>query len=94
LLDRLRRGVTAEAVDAMTEIAGIIGKMNHVSAAIPAAVEEQSATTRSIAASIQGVASATAETAQAMAEVVEVDWRRVGRNRGTADDAPPIRPTT
>jgi methyl-accepting chemotaxis protein len=66
------RGVTADAVGAMTEIAGIIGRMDEVAAAISAAVEEQSVTTRSIAASIQEVSSATAETAQAMANVVVV----------------------
>jgi methyl-accepting chemotaxis protein len=64
------RGVTADAVGAMTEISGIIGKMDEVAAAISAAVEEQSITTREIASSIQAVSGATAETAQAMARVV------------------------
>ena len=49
------RGATEETIGAMTEISGIIGKMNEVSAAISAAVEEQSATTREIAASMQAV---------------------------------------
>jgi methyl-accepting chemotaxis protein len=66
------RGVTGDAVGAMTEIGGIIGKMDEVAAAISAAVEQQSVTTREIASSIQAVSGATAETAQAMARVVEV----------------------
>ena len=66
------RGATGDAVGAMTEIGGIIGKMDEVAAAISAAVEQQSVTTREIAASIQAVSGATAQTAQAMAHVVEV----------------------
>jgi methyl-accepting chemotaxis protein len=66
------RGVTGDAVGAMTEIGAIIGKMDEVSAAIAAAVEEQSVTTREIAGSIQAVSSATAGAAQAMAKVVSV----------------------
>jgi methyl-accepting chemotaxis protein len=65
------RGATGDAVGAMTEIGGIIGKMDEVAAAIAAAVEEQSVTTREIASSIQAVSGATAETAHAMARVVE-----------------------
>ena len=66
------RGATGDAVSAMTEIGGIIGKMDEVAAAISAAVEQQSATTREIASSIQAVSGATAQTAQAMSHVVEV----------------------
>jgi methyl-accepting chemotaxis protein len=66
------RGATGDAVSAMTEIGGIIGKMDEVAAAISAAVEQQSATTREIASSIQAVSGATAQTAQAMTHVVEV----------------------
>jgi methyl-accepting chemotaxis protein len=49
------RGATTDAVAAMTEIGGIIGKINEVSSAIAAAVEQQSATTHEIAASVQAV---------------------------------------
>ncbi len=66
------RGATGEAVGAMSEIGGIIGKMNEVAAAISAAVEQQSTTTREIASSIQAVSGATAQTAQAMTHVVDV----------------------
>ncbi len=73
------RTATSEAVTAMAEIGGIIGKINEVSAAIAAAVEEQNATTHEIAASVQAVSNATAGTAQAMEHVV-----LVADNAGTA----------
>ena len=66
------RTATSDAVTAMAEIGGIIGKINEVSAAIAAAVEEQNATTHEIAASVQAVSNATAGTAQAMEHVVPV----------------------
>jgi methyl-accepting chemotaxis protein len=65
------RAATAEAVAAMTEIDSIIGKLNEVSAAISAAVEEQSTTTREISHRVQAVSAATAGTAQAMVQVVD-----------------------
>jgi methyl-accepting chemotaxis protein len=64
------RGATDNTVAAMNEISAIIGRMGEVSAAIAAAVEEQSATTREIAGSIQAVAGSTAQTAQAMDNLV------------------------
>ena len=66
------RTATSDAVTAMAEIGGIIGKINEVSAAIAAAVEQQNATTHKIAASVQAVSNATAGTAQAMEHVVSV----------------------
>jgi methyl-accepting chemotaxis protein len=66
------RSATDEAVGAMGEIGGIIGRMNEVAAAISAAVEQQSTTTREIASAIQAVSGATAQTAQAMTHVVDV----------------------
>jgi methyl-accepting chemotaxis protein len=66
------RNATSEAVAAMSEIGSIIGKMDEVSAAISAAVEQQSATTQEIAANVQAVSSATGTTAQAMEHVVSV----------------------
>jgi methyl-accepting chemotaxis protein len=66
------RTATAEAVAAMTEIGSIIGKMDEVSAAIAAAVEQQSVTTREIAGSVQAVSGATAASAGAMEHVVGV----------------------
>jgi methyl-accepting chemotaxis protein len=73
------RTATSDAVTAMAEIGGIIGKINEVSAAIAAAVEQQNATTHEIAASVQAVSNATAGTAQAMEHVV-----LVADNAGTA----------
>jgi methyl-accepting chemotaxis protein len=66
------RTATADAVAAMTEIGSIISKMDEVSAAIAAAVEQQSATTREIAGSVQAVSGATAASARAMEHVVGV----------------------
>ena len=66
------RIATTEAVAAMTEIGTIIGKMDEVSAAIAAAVEQQSATTREIAGSVQAVSGATATSANAMEHVVRI----------------------
>jgi len=66
------RTATGEAVGATDEIRLIVGKLDEVSAAISAAVEQQSATTREIADSVQIVSTATADTARAMAEVVAV----------------------
>ncbi len=66
------RGATDDAVAAMGEITGIIRKIDEVSVAISSAVEQQSATTRSIAASVQVVSGATVETARAMEHVVQV----------------------
>ncbi|HEX3993972.1 MAG TPA: methyl-accepting chemotaxis protein [Acetobacteraceae bacterium] len=66
------RSATSDAVTAMAEIGGIIGKINEVSSAIAAAVEQQNATTHEIAASVQAVSGATAGTASAMEHVVMV----------------------
>jgi hypothetical protein len=66
------RTATADAVAAMTEIGSIISKMDEVSAAIAAAVEQQSATTREIAGSVQAVSGATAASARAVEHVVGV----------------------
>lgn len=65
------RRATAETVAAMADIGSIIGRMGEVSAAIAAAVEEQSVTVREIAHSIQGVAGSTAQAANAMTQVVD-----------------------
>ncbi|HTW26113.1 MAG TPA: methyl-accepting chemotaxis protein [Acetobacteraceae bacterium] len=69
------RLATAETVAVMNEIGDIIGKMGEVSAAISAAVEEQSITTREIASSIQTVTASTGDAARAMATVVDVAQR-------------------
>ena len=66
------RSATEEAVRAMTEITGVIGRIEEASVAISAAVEEQSVTTHEIASRVQAVSAATAQTAQAMEQVVVV----------------------
>lgn len=66
------RGATVDAVAAMSEISGIIGRIDEVSVAISAAVEEQTVTTREIAVSVQAISGATAQTAQAMGQMVGV----------------------
>jgi methyl-accepting chemotaxis protein len=66
------RSATADAVAAMTEIGTIIARMDEVSAAIAAAVEQQSASTRDIAGSVQAVSGATRASASAMEHVVGV----------------------
>ncbi len=71
----------------MNEIGSIIGRMGEVSTAISAAVEQQSATTREIAASIEGVAGSTAQAAQAMGHVVEVADRAGDTSRNILADA-------
>jgi methyl-accepting chemotaxis protein len=49
------RSATRDALAAMGEISGIIGRIDEVSVAISAAVEEQSVTTREIAQCAGGV---------------------------------------
>jgi methyl-accepting chemotaxis protein len=66
------RGATDATIAAMTEIGGMIGEMDSVSTAIAAAVEQQSATAREIAANVQAVTTATVRSAQAMGHVVVV----------------------
>ena len=65
------QSATEDAVTAMGQIGGIITKMEHVSAAIASAVEEQGVTTRAIATSVQSVASSLDTTAQSMHQVVD-----------------------
>jgi methyl-accepting chemotaxis protein len=83
------RVATNEAVAAMADIGGIIGRINDVSAVIAAAVDQQSATASEIASSVQKVASATAGTAHAMDQVVGVAAEAGGISRdvltGAAD---------
>ena len=64
------REASHDAIAVMDRVASIIGKMDEVTAAIAATVEEQSATTREIAASIQMVAAETDRTVGAMQAVV------------------------
>jgi methyl-accepting chemotaxis protein len=66
------RTAAEEAVAAMNDINSIIRRIDEVSVTISAAVEEQSATTREIAASVQAVSDATSMAANAMEHVVGV----------------------
>lgn len=84
------RGATESAVSAMTEIGGIIRRIDEVSVAIAAAVEEQSVATREIAASVQEVSNATGQTAQAMEHVVQVGEGAYGASRDVQSGAASI----
>jgi methyl-accepting chemotaxis protein len=84
------RTATAGAVTAMAEFGGIIGKMDEVTAAISAAVEEQSATTREIATSVQAVTGVTGHTADAMQHVVQAADRAGGLSREVLNGATEI----
>ena len=84
------RAATSDAVAAMSEIGGIIGQMDQVSAAISAAVEQQNATTKEIAASVQAVSGATASTANAMEHVVTVADKAGGISRDVLSGAAEI----
>ena len=64
------RIATEATIEAMTEIGGMIARMEEVSTAIAAAVEQQSVATREIASSIQTVTGATMLSAQSMGQVV------------------------
>jgi methyl-accepting chemotaxis protein len=66
------RGATEATVTAMSEIGVMIGRMDEVAAAMAAALEEQTATTREIAAGVHDVSNATARSAEAMGDVVTV----------------------
>ena len=66
------RGATAQTIGVMGRVTEIVGRMDKVSTAIAAAVEEQSITVREIAASVQGVSGSTTQAASAMENVVVV----------------------
>jgi methyl-accepting chemotaxis protein len=70
------RASTAEAVQAMDDVAHSIGRMDAVTGTIAAAVEQQGVATRQIASTVQSVTSATEQTTQAMQRLT-----------GVADDA-------
>jgi methyl-accepting chemotaxis protein len=76
------RDATQTTIAAVGEIGRIIGQMDDVSAAISSAVEQQSATTRDIAANVQAVSIATARSSRAMDHVVQV-----ANQAGTASQA-------
>jgi methyl-accepting chemotaxis protein len=75
------RSATRDALAAMGEISGVIGRIDSVSVAIAAAVEQQSKTTQQIAASVQAVSGATTQTVRSMDHVVEVA-AQAGRTSG------------
>jgi methyl-accepting chemotaxis protein len=66
------RTATGEAIVVMADVGEIIGKLNDVALVIAAAVEEQSATTREIAANVQQVSAAGQQASEAMMKVVDV----------------------
>jgi methyl-accepting chemotaxis protein len=66
------RGVTQATIVAMTEIGGMIGRIDEVSSTIAASVEEQSVSAREIAMRVKAVSDATVRSAEAMGQVVLV----------------------
>ncbi|MDR3539013.1 MAG: HAMP domain-containing methyl-accepting chemotaxis protein [Acetobacteraceae bacterium] len=66
------RTTTEEAVQAMAEVGQAIARMDAVTGAIAAAVEQQSATSRQIADNVQSVSDATQRTTQAMDAVTSM----------------------
>jgi methyl-accepting chemotaxis protein len=60
------QSATGDAVSAIDSIAGVIGQINEISAAISAAVEEQMAAVREIGRNTADVAAATSEVSQAI----------------------------
>ncbi len=64
------RSAADSAIQTMNEIGGTIGRMEEVSTAIAAAVEQQSVATREIASSIHMVTGATAQSTGSMVQVV------------------------
>ncbi len=66
------RLATGDAVQAVREVTGAIGRVDEVATVIAAAVEQQGAATQEIVASVQRVARATEDATQAMREVSEV----------------------
>ena len=78
---RMVHVAASSAVTAMNEVGEIVRRIDEVSTAIAASVEEQSVATREIAASVQDVSQATRQAAQAMARVVEVGQSAHGVSR-------------
>ena len=66
------RASTGEAVGAVHEVCAVIARIDEVATVIASAVEEQGATTRDIAASVQAMTIATHQTTDAMRDVTKV----------------------
>lgn len=62
---------SSESIDAMREITGMIGEINHVASSIAAAVTEQSQATQGIAENVQQVAQGTAHASESIGIVNE-----------------------
>jgi methyl-accepting chemotaxis protein len=83
------RSATGEAVGAVKGVTQAISEINSVAAAIAAAVEEQAATTREIASSVQTVMRSAQHAAEAMQKVSAFSDRGQSTSRGVlsaADD--------
>jgi len=65
------RQASDESIDAMQDIVGMIGEINHVASAIAVAVTEQSQATQGIAENVQQVAQGTAHASESIAVVNE-----------------------
>jgi methyl-accepting chemotaxis protein len=74
---------TKEAVHAIAEIGEVIGQISHISSAIAAAVEEQTATSNEIGRNVNEAASGSEEIAQNISSVASVAQ---GTTRGASDN--------
>ena len=88
------RGTTGEAVAAVRAVGASIAKVDEVAAVIAAAVEQQAATTRNIASSVQTVTHATGEASQAMREVCTIIDRAEVVNRSVGEAANEVAEST
>ncbi|MFC7335383.1 cache domain-containing protein [Rhodocista pekingensis] len=75
------QAATGQASGSLTQISGIIGRMDQISSSIAAAIDEQSATTQEI---VRNVQNASGSTAQVTALIGDVS--RAARDTGTASD--------
>ncbi|PPQ31634.1 methyl-accepting chemotaxis protein [Rhodopila globiformis] len=81
------RQATTETVDAVARIGGKVGEIDHVSAAIAAAMEEQSAATQEISQSVGHAADAAKAVADVMSGVVGLASQTRDRAQQLASDA-------
>jgi methyl-accepting chemotaxis protein len=70
-IDKVRQATEA-TIGAMTDIGGMIGRMDQAAGAVAVAVQEQSTTTHAVAESIKTVSSAIEASAREMAQVIAV----------------------
>ena len=75
------QGVTTEAVAAIESISKTIGQINHISAAIAGAAEQQNAVARDISSNMQSAADAVASISQNMTQIADATKSAEGSTR-------------